>query len=177
MSPVFEIVAISSTAPSIRISRAFLGYVGCTFFSSNPCDTPCDTLKVCNIGLGALLSAPTRSGGGAPAPAVAIPIMLGAGASAAAVFECIFGTVPPLSTRGAAAAALLAAGEVEPEGFVELGAEASSDEKSVSSVTRVFAGTALGCELGRDVEVAGVSAGIAGAGLALLGFAACGTAT
>ena len=151
--------------------------------SSNPWDTPCDTLRVCRTGLGALSALP-RSGGGALEPVAAIPIMSGAGASGAAGFACTAGVVPPLSTRGAAAALaaagfLLAADKVEPEGFAELDAAASSEAESVSSAACPFAGTESGCEFDTDTEVAGtaVEVGIAVSGFALLGFAACGTAT
>src|SRR5271169_5828225 len=141
MSPVLEIVACNSTAPSIRMVRALVGYAGWTFFINNPRDTPCETFSVCRIGLGALPAPLTRSGGGAPAPVAAIPIMLGAGASAAADVLCAAAAVPPLTTRGAASgfassAGLSAADEVELECFVELGAAdaASSEAASVSSV-------------------------------------------
>src|SRR5579871_134409 len=99
MSPFLEIVAINSTVPSIRRRTALGGYTGATFLNSSPCDTPCDTLIICNFGLNSLVVG-TRSGGGAEA-GVAIPIMLGAETSAFVDFG-FSGALPPLTIKGAA---------------------------------------------------------------------------
>src|SRR4029077_2458243 len=82
MSPVFEIVAKRWTAPSTRSRSALGGYLGCTLLTSNPCETPCDTLSVCRTGAGAVLWLSMRLGSPPSFPAGAMPAMLGgAGAS------------------------------------------------------------------------------------------------
>src|SRR5271169_2473808 len=108
--------------------------MGCTFFNSRPCDTPCEIFSDCKTGVGALASPPIRFGGGALDPVVAIPIMLGAGASVATGGGgCTAGAVPPCTTRGATSA-LLAADVLLAAVEAELGAEGSSLASGTASV-------------------------------------------
>src|SRR5580658_3711639 len=96
--------------------------MGATFRTSNPCDTPCEMLTLCSIGLGPPSAPLPKSGGGALSPA-AIPVMLGASASGAAAADWSAGAVPPLTTRAATAGVTgpsLETGLTEP-GFVESG--------------------------------------------------------
>src|SRR5258708_8827412 len=45
MDPCLLTVASSPTAPSLRNWRAIGGYTGGTFFTSSPCEIPCETGK------------------------------------------------------------------------------------------------------------------------------------
>src|ERR1700733_4468020 len=51
MLPLLPIVASKCTEPSSCKRNAFPGYVGCTFLTINPCETPCETVRVCNTGV------------------------------------------------------------------------------------------------------------------------------
>src|SRR5580704_11272331 len=63
----------------MRALSALGGYIGCTSFTNNPLDTPCETFNRCNTGAAVLLD--PRSGIAATLVAGAISVMLGAGAS------------------------------------------------------------------------------------------------
>src|SRR5579863_6767813 len=52
MSPSLLMVASSWTAPCTCVCKARAGYTGATFLIRSPCDTPCDTRRVCGPGCG-----------------------------------------------------------------------------------------------------------------------------
>src|SRR5215472_16382312 len=57
MSPSLLTVACSCTVPWIRNCMACVGYLGCTFLSTSPSMTPCETRNVCGAAFGTLTEA------------------------------------------------------------------------------------------------------------------------
>src|SRR5947209_5447275 len=99
MSPFFEMVATSSTVPSIRIRKALGGYTGGTFLTRSPVETPWEIVKDWSVGRIPVAALGTMVGRAAVWPGAAIPIRLGAAASGVALVRA--GTLPPLTIRGA----------------------------------------------------------------------------
>src|ERR1051326_2867139 len=140
---------------------------------SRPCDTPCDTFRVCRVGL-KVASVAAKFGGGTASPE-AIPIRLGAGASAAALV-CLAGTFPPLTIKGAGSTVSSTSGFAGADvDFVGCSADAASSSSALWRLGTLFgvdsligallgaagdgllpAGWALdftGCEMGASVDI------------------------
>ena len=130
--------------------------MGATFLKSNPRETPCETLTVCSVGLMSVPVLEIKVGGGTSALGAAIALRLGAGASDPGL-ECVDGTLPDLTIRGAVAGSSASSGrfafavseEVTLLDF-PVAEESPLAAASISSCNFLGVGIPLGCELGAD---------------------------